>query len=461
MTEDLICKAEAPLWDLPGPESDVKRFDFEAQKKKMRIYYLNGGSDSLAAARLISDLRLAPDPSGCVFDALFTSVEHVVTVDGEALKAMVLSGLCVIFAEGEDKGAAADLRSFPQRSIQEPDKSKTLRGSHEGFTESLAVNIALIRKRIKSPRLKTERIKLGSVTATDAAIVYLEGKAQRSTLEAVRKKLSGADIKAVSMAQETVASLLAGSQRDPFPRMRFVERPDTASAMLLEGKVIVITDTSPAAIALPISVFDFFEETDDYYFPTLTGSYMRFIRLLVFIATVYLAPLWLWATSHADTLPQLLRFVGKIDGEYTLPIFLQLLVIEFAIDGLKLASLNTPSTLSNSLSVVGGLLLGDYAVKSGWFVPQTILYSAFTAMANFVPSNLELGYCFKFARMILIVLTQLFGLWGILGGTAFFVLILCLTRTVDGKSYLYPLFPFDAKALKKILFRSARGREEE
>lgn len=463
MPEELLA-AERALEELTKKQSGVKMSRFEARGRKCALFWLGGACDSVSAAALIGSWRQsAPEDGGDVYSQIFLSVDFSLSRDPEKLKDAVLSGMCVLFCGGESEAAIADLRRFPARGIEEPDKSKTLRGPHEGFTEALGANLALIRKRIRSDALISERFTLGELTKTEAALVYLSGKADGRTVDAIRKKLSGVRLKAVSMAQETVAAAFfpgRPARLNPFPKLRFVERPDTACAMLLEGKVLVVCDTSPAVIVLPMSVFDFFEETDDYYFPSLTGTYMRVVRLLVFLATVYLAPVWLWATMHAESLPKLFSFIGKIDGPYTLPIFVQLLVIEFAIDGLKLASLNTPSTLSNSLSVVGGLLLGDYAVKSGWFVPQTILYSAFTAMANFVPSNLELGYCFKFERILLIVLTQLFGLWGIAAGTLVFFVLLCLTKTADGKSYLYPLVPFDGGALLRILVRTKKGREE-
>ncbi|MBQ9543948.1 MAG: spore germination protein [Clostridia bacterium] len=464
METKLLEEAKKKLDKLSETDSGVKKSGFDIRGRKCSLFWLGGACDNVSAAALIGSCRQSePDPEANVYSQIFLSVEFFCSRDPEKLRDAVLSGMCVLFCEGESEAAAADLRRFPARGIEEPDKSKTLRGPHEGFTEALGANLALIRKRIRSETLRAERFTLGRLTKTEAALVYMDGRADEKTVVAIRKKLSRAKLNAVSMAQETVAEALFPGRLprlNPFPKLRFVERPDTACAMLVEGKVLVICDTSPAVIVLPMSVFDFFEETDDYYFPSLTGTYMRVVRLLVFLATVYLAPVWLWATMHADVLPDLLGFVGKIDGPYTLPIFLQLLVIEFAIDGLKLASLNTPSTLSNSLSVVGGLLLGDYAVKSGWFVPQTILYSAFTAMANFVPSNLELGYCFKFERISLIILTQLFGLWGIAGGTLLFFALTCLTKTADGKSYLYPLIPFDRKALLRILVRTGKGREE-
>ena len=163
---------------------------------------------------------------------------------------------------------------------------------------------------------------------------------------------------------------------------------------------------------------------------------------------------------NSNHIPNTFSFITTTE-EYAVPLFLQFLIIELAIDGLRMASLNTPSTLSGSFSVIGGLLLGEFAVKSGWFVPQTILYSAFTGIANFIPTNYELGYSFKFMRIRLILLVEFFGLFGLLGGTLFWLLVLFSTKSAAGKGYLYPFFPFDAKATRKILFRTKAGKERE
>ena len=204
------------------------------------------------------------------------------------------------------------------------------------------------------------------------------------------------------------------------------------------------------------SLFDFFEEADDYYFPPITASYLRIVRALIFLAAVLLIPIWLLAIREQDALPDNFRFILTLE-EHAVPLFLQFLIIEFSIDGLKMASMNTPSTLSGSFSVIGGLLLGEFAVKSGWFVPQTILYSAFTGIANFIPTSIELSYSFKLIRITLILLVEFFGLWGLIAGTMSLLTALLLNHTIDGRRrYLYPLFPFNWKVLKRQLFRFRR-----
>lgn len=217
--------------------------------------------------------------------------------------------------------------------------------------------------------------------------------------------------------------------------------------------MLILCDNSPEIMILPTSIFDFMQETNDFYFPPLTGTYIRIVRHIVFFLALYLVPSWYLLVHNPTFVPSWLDFiipqeVGRI------PLIAQLLLVEFIIDGLRMASLNTPNMLSNSLSVVGGLILGDFAVSIGWLIPEVILYMAFVAIANFTQRSYELGYAFKFMRIMLLILTAIFGIWGYIGGTVIIALLLLTNKTVNGRrSYLYPLIPFNAKALKSLFLR--------
>ena len=321
-----------------------------------------------------------------------------------------------------------------------------MRGPRDGFCESILANSSLVRRRIKSPDLAFEMFDVGSFTKTKVMLSYMKGKADEKLIEYLRDKLQNANIKSLTLTQQTLTEELFGTTKlrrlNPFPKVRFIERPDTAASMLLEGKVMILCDTTPTAIFVPITIYDFIEETDDYYFPTVTGTYLRSIRVIITIISIFLSPLWLLLTKDIINLPQSLEFITKTP-ESTVPFWIQLLLLEFTVDALKIASLTTPNTIANSLGVVSGLLLGDFAVDAGWFVPQTILYSSICAIANYIPTNYEIGYCFKFWRMSMIVFIELFGTWGLLANVFIFVFILFLNKTVDQKNYLYPFSPIN------------------
>ena len=217
--------------------------------------------------------------------------------------------------------------------------------------------------------------------------------------------------------------------------------------------MLIICDTSPQVMILPTSIFDYLQQTDDYYFPPLTGSYLRVVRTIILLLSVIVTPVWYLCLEYSHTLPDYLRFLIP-DEPGALPIIFQLLLIEVAIDGLKIASMNTPDMLSNSLSVVGALILGDYAVGVGWLCEDVILYMAFVAIANFAQQNVELGYAFKFIRVSMLLLTYFLGTWGLLAGCLLFVILIVTNTTVTGGFlYLYPLIPFNAAAMRRLLFR--------
>ena len=258
-----------------------------------------------------------------------------------------------------------------------------------------------------------------------------------------------------SLLEHLQESFGIASSLNPFPRVRYTQRPDVAAAHLEEGKVVLITDNSPTAMMIPVSVFEFFQDTDDYYFPQLTGNYFRFLRILNFLLILFLTPIYVMMVEYDWFTPDILRFFVPED-DYVISIFWQFMLLELAIDALKLASLNTPTSLGMSLSVIGALILGEFSISSGWFIPQTILCMAVVALASFTQPSIELSYAMKFCRVLMLIGAQLLGLGGILAAAAVSLLVMATTKTLSGTSYLYPLFPFDAGVLKRLIFRTKR-----
>lgn len=445
---------------------DLKRRPLLLCGKTGTFTYFIEFADSISIENILSPLMHSvgtlPPSLQEIFETAIPFGACEVTQDPAAAASEILRGSAALTLSGYDEILLMDIRNFPLRSPEEPEQDRTLRGPHVGTGESLIANLSQIRRLMRTERLQAEKYILGTEVQNEVALLSLRGKADDAFLQRIRKKLQENKFPNLSMTQESLAKILVPRKRlqllNPFPKVRYTERPDVIAASLMEGKIAVLCDNSPSVILLPQSLFDFFEETDDYYFPPITASYLRIVRFLVFVASILLIPIWLLAIREQETLPTGFRFV-LTNEDYAVPLFLQFLIIEFSMDGLKMASLNTPSTLSGSFSVIGGLLLGEFAVKSGWFVPQTILYSAFTGIANFIPTSIELGYSFKLIRITLILLVEFFGLWGLLSGLLFWLLVLIFTKGAEGKSYLYPFIPWDSKGIARILLRFPSGRE--
>jgi len=367
----------------------------------------------------------------------------------------LLSGVSCLFIDGYDKCITIDCRTYPARGVSEPEKDKVMRGSRDGFVETLIFNTALIRRRIRDPKLTIEIMTAGESSHTDIAICYMESRVDNKLLDTIKSRIKKLKVDALTMNQESLAECIFPHKWfNPFPKFKFSERPDTAAASLLEGNIVILVDNSPSAMILPSSVFDIIEEADDYYFPPITGTYLRLSRMAISILSLMLTPTWLLLIQNTNLIPDWLAFI-QLSDPLNVPLIWQLLILEFAIDGLRLAAINTPNMLTTPLSVIAGIVLGEYAVKSGWFNTETMLYMAFVTIANYSQASFELGYAMKFMRIIILILTALFNIWGYILGTSFAVCSIIFNRTIAGKSYIYPLLPFHWRELKK---RFLRGR---
>lgn len=365
----------------------------------------------------------------------------------------ILSGMVCLIVDGFSEAVILDSRLYPARSVEEPETDKVLRGSRDGFVENLIDNTAMIRRRIRDKKLVMRSFTIGNRTKTNVILCYLDGEADLKLITDLAAKLSRAHVKALTMAQESVAEILIKSSfLNPFPKIRYTERPDICAASILEGKVAIITDTSPSVMLLPTSLFDFAQEADDFYFPPVVGTYMRLSRFLIFTLTIFLIPTWFLLVNHPDWIPKWLDFM-QITEPSNVPLILQILIMEIAVDGLRLASINTPSMLSGSFSIIGALVLGEFGVKAELFVPEVILFGAFVAMANYTQASFELGYAFKFTRLLILILTALLDIWGYLAGFIILILFVAFNKTAGGKGYLYPLIPFNRKAFIRVFLR--------
>lgn len=386
-------------------------------------------------------------------DRHITYIETSVEAEISKFITFILSGACGMLVDGFDKGIIIDCRTYPARNVQEPESDKVLRGSHEGFVETVIFNTTLIRRKIRNTNLTLKSFQVGTESKTDVIVCYLDDAVNKKQLDILTKKLNSIKVKGLPMTQESLKEcLIPGQFWNPFPRVRYTERPDTAAACIFDGNIIILTDGSPSAMIIPTGIFDFIQDINDYYFPPLIGSFLRFIRGVVFVLSLLFIPAWYLITEYHTALPDFLKFM-LIEEPNDVPIIAQLLIVEFVIDTLRLASLNTPSALSNSFSVVGALVLGEFAVRSGWFVSEVVLFMAFVAISNFTQPSFELGYAIKLSRTFILILCGLFKIWGFVIGTLIILVVVATTRTLDGHTYLYPVIPFNKGALRSLLVR--------
>ncbi|MBE6595926.1 MAG: spore germination protein [Ruminococcaceae bacterium] len=439
--------------------------NFDVIKKVLRIgsdeitlFYVDGLIKDGAMQKLfiyLLSLQGLPKTAEGFLRGHMPYVEADLSGDGDMMLQMVLSGATVLLGSTFGReGLIVDARTYPARETAEPENDRVMRGARDGFVETLIFNTALIRRRIRDVTLTMSYHTAGTSSKSDIVVAYMADRADPKLVQYITEKVDSLQADALTMGHESLAeSLIKTHWYNPFPKIRYTERPDTTAAHLLEGSVVILLDNSPSVMILPTSIFTFLQETNDFYLPPLTGTYLRVVRHAVFWLTLFLTPLFFLGVVNPGLVPEWLAFAfpterGKV------PVYLQLLLAEFVIDGLRMASMNTPDMLANSLSVVGGLILGEFAVSAGWLIPEVILYMSFVAIANFTQTSFELGYALKFLRILLLTLTAFFNVWGFLAGVVLIVILIATNKTVNGgHSYLYPLIPFSGRALLSLFIR--------
>ena len=427
---------------LPVEDSfDIVQRDIQIGGKDATFYFIDGFTKDESMLKIMDSFfnikeEDMPKDAAAFATTCIPYVEVDVIGDFDQIFRNLLSGVTCLFIDGYQACLAIDCRTYPARSVDEPDKDKSLRGSRDGFVETIVFNTALMRRRIRDRHLVMKMLEVGESSRTDVALCYMDDRVDQELLKNLNYRIRDIKVDDLRMNQQSLAECLFKRKwYNPFPKFKFTERPDTAAACLLEGKVVILVDNSPSAMILPTSILDIIEEANDYYFPTLTGMYLKISRALITFLTIFLTPVFLLFMQNLCWLPKIFAFVAVKDT-VNIPLIFQLLMLEVAIDGLRLAALNTPSMLSTPLSVIAGLVMGEFSVKSGWFNAEVMLYMAFVAVANYTQPNFELGYALKFMRLELLVLTAVFNWIGFLAGTVIVICSICFNKTLSGRSYL-------------------------
>jgi stage V sporulation protein AF len=436
---------------------DILCRTFQTGGRLACLYFINGFADDESLQRMLHKLEAMegefPKSAKEFAEIHISYIEIDIIKEEKEIAKNLFSGISLLFIDGFDEAIAIDARTYPARGVEEPEKDKVLRGSRDGFVETIVYNTALIRRRIRSNDLVMKMMDVGESSKTDIVITYMEGRIDEKLLNRIITKLENLNIDSLSMNQESLAeSLYRGSWFNPFPKYKYSERPDTTAACILEGSIVILVDNSPESMIIPSSLFDIIEGADEYNFPPITGTYLRVSRILISLIALILTPTFLLFMDNPQWIPKGFEFI-IVKDPMNLPLIWQFMILELAIDGLRLAAVNTPNMLSTPLSVVAALIIGDFTVSSGWFNAEAMLYMAFVVLANYTQVSFELGYALKFLRMVTLILTAIFGIWGY--GAGIILIIVCVTfnKTISGRSYLYPLLPFNGKNLLRRFFR--------
>ncbi|MFN7253093.1 MAG: spore germination protein [Anaerobacillus sp.] len=425
--------------------------------KELQIYFLNGLCDSAFIIEVLKELMFL-DATEKKQVRIKEQIENRLThVQVERVKLLneavdqLLAGLIVILIEDETEAILVDVRSYPGRGPDEPDTERVVRGARDGFTENLIVNTALTRRRIRDERLRHEIVQVGVRSKTDICIAYIKDIADPEYIETVKKELEGINIDGISMADKVVEEYIVKQGLNPFPLVRYTERPDVTATHLLEGHVVVYVDTSPSVIILPTTFFHHVQHAEEFRQAPLVGTFLRWVRFSGMIFALFILPLWLLMVMQPNLLPEVLEFIGPNETT-NVPVFAQIVIAEVGIELLRMAAIHTPSPLATALGLVAALLIGEIAINVGLFIPEVILYVALGAIGTFATPSYELGIALKLSRLALLFAVFIFKVPGFMIGVTLLILFMVSIRPMN-TPYLWPFLPFYPKAFLDILFR--------
>lgn len=437
---------------------DLIFLDLHYAGRKIGMFLVDGfGKDDimLFLMKFLSDLLpedLDEKPLDKLLKTYIPYVEIGKTDDLETVVDQVLAGPTVIIVEGLEEAIIIDSRTYPVRGPEEPDMERVVRGSRDGFVETMIFNCALIRRRIRDSSLRMEYLQVGRRSKTDISICYMDELADQDLVKKIKESLQNIDTDGLPMAEKTLEEFVGGRHWNPYPTVRYTERPDTAAAHLYEGHVLVIVDGSPSVIITPATFWHHLQHAEEYRNKPVVGAYLRLVRFLAVWASIFILPLWFLLATNTQLLPEQLSYIGPTEtGE--VPLIAQILIIEIGMDMLRMAAIHTPTSLGTALGLVAAILIGDVAVKVGLFVPEIILYLAIAAIGTFSTPSYELSLANRLFRIVLLLLTYMFGVIGFMVGLVILVVFLMMMKSYN-VPYLWPFIPFNYRGFRDVLIRS-------
>ncbi len=437
----------------------VFRSFFIGEKIKAEVIYIDGlvNVQELEASVLSSLMGNMEENSANISSWMkeklsVAKVTEVKTVD-ECIQ-FISIGNPVLFIEQESQGFALGLAQYEKRSIVEPESESTIKGPREGFIESIGVNIALVRRKIKSPNLKMKSMKIGRSTQTEVVMAYMKDLADETLVEEVHNRLSRIDIDGIFDTQ-FIEELIEDTPFTPFPLIYSTERPDACAANLLEGRVCIFVDGSPFVLVTPATLLVLLQSSEDYYENWIYSTMIRWLRYVYFVLSLLLPSLYVAVLSyHQEMLPtKLIMSIASTRENVPFPSIVEALIMEITFEALREAGVRLPKQIGTAVSIVGALVIGQAAIQAGIVSPPMVMVVALTGIASFTVPAHNLGAAVRLLRFPMILLAGTLGLLGVMIGILSILTHLCKLRTF-GVPYLSPLAPLKLSELKDLLVRA-------
>lgn len=365
----------------------------------------------------------------------------------------VLNGEVIFIFNGMEFITSGILRKFERRAIEEPQTEKNVKGSHEGFVETLNTNIAILRRRIKNNNLKFKMMQVGTTTKQNIAIAYINGIANPNILDELCNRIKKINFDGM-IGNGYIEQFISDSPNSPFPQFLSTERPDKAMAMLLEGRFTVFMDGTPICIVAPVSLFSFLQAPDDYNTNWIFGTFLGLMREIAMIIALFLPGIYIAVTSfHYYMVPlRLLVPLAESREKVPFPPYVEAMIMEFTIEMLREAAIRLPTYIGTSIGVIGGIIIGQAAVQAGIVSVLMIIVVAVTAVASFVSPIYDMGLAMRFYRFVVMIASAIYGIIGILV-CAILLLGHLISLESLGQPYFSPITPFRFKDLKDVFVR--------
>ncbi|MCM3000278.1 MULTISPECIES: spore germination protein [Paenibacillus] len=366
----------------------------------------------------------------------------------------ILQSYLAVFVDGEPEAILLETSGWEHRGVEEPTSEVSIRGPKESFTEMLQTNTNLIRRRIRTPKLKLESVVLGELSKTKVAIAYVEGQAGPDLVELVKQRISNIQMDII-LESGYIEELIEDKSFSPFPQLLDTERPDIVAANLIEGKVAILTDGTPQALLVPMTFWTAFQAAEDYYERFIYATLIRWTRFILFTISLYMPSLYVAITTfHPQLLPSnfLLSITSAREG-VPFPAVIEALLMEFLFEGLREAGVRLPKAVGSAVSIVGALVIGEAAVQAGIVSAPMVIIVSVTGIASFTIPRYNMSIAFRILRFPLLLISGAFGLFGI-AMVSIIILIHMARLESFGVPYLSPIAPFQPSQIKDVLIRA-------
>ncbi|QMV44026.1 spore germination protein [Cohnella cholangitidis] len=381
-----------------------------------------------------------------------TSVFDAATV--EECAGQLIKGFSVLLIDGCTGALLLGTAQLDKRNVEEPKTEPSLRGPRDGFTESIATNLSLLRRKIQSVKLKLRSLNIGRYTGTEVYIAYMEDLVKPSLLNEVQSRLERIDVDSV-LETGYIEELTEDDPYSPFPQQMFTERADIAAASLLEGRIVVLVDGTPNVLIVPATLATLLQAADDYYNRAVYSSALRFLRYLTLLISTILPSVYVALLNfHHEMVPgKLLISIASAREEIPFPTFVEVMMMQLAFEVLREAGLRLPRQIGSAVTIVGALVVGEAAVSAGLVSAPIVIIIAFTGIAGFTAPHYSLELAIRLLRLPLIVLGGTLGMLGVMFGIIAIAIHLCMLRSY-GVPYLSPFAPFAANEMKDTAIRA-------